>query len=142
MAYKRLIKTGRIKAYNASEQEIRSLLEIAMRDLETAERTISIDTDWAYNISYNAMLQASRALMLRVGFRPRGSAQHATVVQFVKEAIGKEHRKYVAFFDQMRRKRHRTVYETTKLIGEREAKQALVLAHDFVQLLTGLILQE
>ncbi len=102
MPYERLIKGGRIRPYDASEQEIRSLLEIAARDLATAQRTISIDPDWAYNISYNAMLQASRALMLRMGYRPRGSSQHTTVVQFVKEAISKEHSSFVALFDQMR----------------------------------------
>jgi uncharacterized protein (UPF0332 family) len=73
MAYERLIKQGRIKSYNASEQEIRNLLEIAARDLSTAEGVLSIDPNWAYNISYNAMLQSSRALMLRQGYRPRGS---------------------------------------------------------------------
>ncbi len=141
MAYERLIKQGRIKSYNASEQEIRSLLEIAARDLSTAEGVLSIDPNWAYNISYNAMLQSSRALMLRKGYRPRGSSQHATVVQFIKETLGKEYSDSVALFDQLRRKRNRTVYETALLIGAKEAKEALVLAQEFVILLTDLISQ-
>ena len=142
MAYERLIKQGRIKSYNASEQEIRSLLKIAARDLSTAEGVLSIDSDWAYNISYNAMLQSSRALMLRKGYRPRGSSQHATVVQFIKETLGKEYSDSVALFDQLRRKRNRTVYETAMLIGAKEAKEALFLAQEFVNLLTDLISQK
>ena len=142
MAYERLIKQGRIKSYNASEQEIRNLLEIAARDLSTAEGVLSIDPNWAYNISYNAMLQSSRALMLRQGYRPRGSSQHTTVVQFIKESLGNEYSDSVALFDQLRRKRNRTVYETALLIGAKEAKEALVLAQEFVNLLTDLISQK
>lgn len=142
MAYEKLLKQGRIKNYDASEQEIQRLLEIASRDLSTARSIVSIDPDWAYNISYNAMLQSSRALMLRMGFRPRGSTQHATVVQFVNKTIGKEHKDLTALFDQMRRKRNRAVYETAKLVGEKETIETLSLAHDFVTLLRDLINQE
>lgn len=142
MTYERLIKQGRIKTYDASEKEIRSLLEIASRDLSTAKNMVSINPDWVYNISYNAMLQSSRALMLRMGFRPRGSSQHATVVQFVNKTIGKEHKDFTALFDQMRRKRNRAVYETAKLVGEKETIETLSLAHDFVTLLRDLINQE
>ena len=142
MTYERLIKQGLIKAYSASEKEIRSLLEIASRDLSTAENMVGINPDWAYNISYNAMLQSSRALLLRKGFRPRGSSQHATVVQFVKQTIGEEHPNLVALFDQMRRKRNRLVYDVASLVGEKEFAEALSLAHKFVALLNNLINQE
>lgn len=142
MTYERLIKQGLIKAYDASEKEIRSLLEIASRDLSTAENMVSINQDWAYNISYNAMLQSSRALMLRKGFRPRGPNQHATVVQFVKQTIGEEYRNLVALFDQMRRKRNRLVYDVAGLVGEKECEESLSLAHEFVALLDNLINQE
>ncbi len=142
MTYERLIKQGRIKAYDASEKEIRSLLEIASRDLSTAKNMVSINPDWVYNISYNAMLQSSRALMLRKGFRPRGPSQHATVVQFVKQTIGEEYRNLVALFDQMRRKRNRLVYDVAGLVGEKECEESLSLANEFVALLDNLINQE
>jgi aryl-alcohol dehydrogenase-like predicted oxidoreductase len=45
MTYEKLIKQGRIKAYGTSEKEIQRLLEIASRDLSTAENTIEIDPD-------------------------------------------------------------------------------------------------
>jgi len=142
MPYERLIQQVRIKAYRASEGEIRNLLEIAARDLEAAESMMGIDPNWAYNIAYNALLQSSRALMLRKGFRPRGSAQHATVVQFAKETLGKDHRRLVALFDQMRRKRHRIVYETARLVGEKEAQEALDLAREYVHLLSELVTKD
>jgi uncharacterized protein (UPF0332 family) len=139
MTYEKLIKQGRIKAYDTSEKEIQRLLEIASRDLSTAEHTIEVNPDWAYNISYNAMLQSSRALMLRKGFRPRGPSQHATVVQFVKQTIGEEHRNFVSLFDQMRRKRNRLIYDVPSLIGKEECQETISLAHEFVTLLNNLI---
>ena len=84
MTYESLIKQGRMTAYTSSGKEIENLLEIAKRDLSTAKSMVEIDPDWSYKISYNAMLQSSRALMLRKGYRPRGSSQHATVVQFIQ----------------------------------------------------------
>lgn len=139
MTYERLIQQRRIKAYEASDKEIRSLLEIAARDLATAESLVDVNPDWAYNISYNAMLQSSRALMLRKGYRPRGSGQHATVVQFMTLSIDEEHRNLVTLFDQMRRKRNRMTYDVTGLVGKNECENALALAHEFVALLTSLI---
>lgn len=139
MTYDKLIQRRKMKAYEADEREIRSLLEIAARDLATAESMVDVNPDWAYNISYNAMLQTSRALMLRKGYRPRGSGQHATVVQFMKLTIDDEHRNSVTLFDQMRRKRNRMTYDVAGLVGKNECENALAVAHDFVALVTSLI---
>jgi uncharacterized protein (UPF0332 family) len=138
MTYERLIKDRRIKAYKSSEMEIKRLLEIAKRDLATAESMVDINPDWSYTISYNAILQSSRALMLRKGYRPRGSNQHATVVQFIQETLGAEQRKYVVLFDQMRRKRNRLIYDAANLVDANECKQALTLAQEFVAILQDL----
>jgi len=118
-----------IKAYDASEKEIRSLLEIASRDFSTAENIVGINPDWAYNISYNAMFQPSRALMLWKGFRPRGPSQHTNVVLFVKQTIGEEHPNLVVLFDQMRRRRNRLVYDVVSLVGSTS-----ILAISFINL--------
>jgi uncharacterized protein (UPF0332 family) len=88
MPYDQFLVLKRIKPYKARPEEVRQLLSLAVRDLATAERNLPDDPDWAYSIAYNALLQASRALMLANGFRPRGSEQHASVVQFVEEAVG------------------------------------------------------
>jgi len=63
------------------------LLQVAARDLATAEKILPDDLDWTFNIVYNAMLQAARALMLYKGFRPRGPEQHRTVVPFCELAL-------------------------------------------------------
>jgi hypothetical protein len=72
----------------------------AARDLAAAERNLPDDHDWAYTIAYNAVLQAARALVLAYGFRPRAAESHATVVQFIEEALGKKYATQIALFDQ------------------------------------------
>lgn len=92
-------------------------MRVAARDLVAAERNLRDDPDWAYSIAYNAVLQAARALVLAHGFRPRGAEQHATVVQFIEETLGEKYGSQIALFDQMRRKRHRVVYEMAGLVS-------------------------
>ena len=133
MPYDRLIKTNRIKQHQASQKEINQLLQLAKRDLMTATRNLEDAPDWAYSIAYNSILQAGRALMFHEGFRPRGGEQHATVVEFVEERLGDAYISQVRLFDQMRRKRHRVIYETAGLVSKREAEQATAFAKDFVE---------
>lgn len=72
MSYEKLLKQGRIRPYQTKPREIEQLLQVAVRDLTTADKVMPEDLDWAFNIVYNAVLQAARALMLHEGFRPRG----------------------------------------------------------------------
>lgn len=117
MMYERLLRTGRIQPYTAKPTEINQLLQVASRDLATAQKNLDDAPDWAYTIVYNAVLQASRALMLKSGFRPRGGEQHAAVVEFIEERLGPAFEKQIRLFDQIRRKRHRVIYETAGLVS-------------------------
>lgn len=104
-----------------------------------AERNLPDDRDWAYSIAYNAVLQASRALMLAEGYRPRGAEQHLTVVQFIEEVIGKTGGLDISLFDQMRRKRHRVIYEKMGLVSKQEAEQAIEFSKRFIERIRLLI---
>ena len=90
-------------------------------------------------MAYNAVLQACRALILSEGYRPRGGEQHATVVAFVEERLGLSFATQVHRLDQMRRKRHRVIYDVSGLIGKAEAEQAITFAHDFLEQLQSII---
>ena len=138
MSYEGLLRRGKIAPYHVSKQEVFSLLDVAKRDLRTAEQTLDIDIDWCYSITYNAILQASRALMLSHGYRPRGGQQHLTVVQFLREALGDSGGNEVSLFDQMRRKRHQAIYERAGLVGRNEAQGALDFGGKFVAILSHL----
>ena len=107
--------------------------------MSTAERNLDEVPDWAYSIAYNSVLQAGRALMFFDGYRPRGSDQHATVVEFVEERMGPDYEPQVRLFDQMRRKRHRVIYEVAGLVSKKEAKQAVEFAKEFVEKISEII---
>ena len=74
MAYESLLKKGLIKSFNAAPSQISDRIGLARRDVDTA-RTLS-NSDWVYNIAYNAMLQAARALMFAEGYRTAGGGCH------------------------------------------------------------------
>jgi uncharacterized protein (UPF0332 family) len=141
MPFDRLLKFNRIKPHRPDQNEITQLLQLAKRDLNTARRILDDAPDWAYSIAYNSILQAGRALMFFTGYRPRGGEQHATVVEFVEERLGSTFEGQVKLFDQMRRKRHRVIYEASGLVSKKEAEQALEFAEKFVaqiiEMITG-----
>lgn len=141
MPFERLIKTNRIKLFQSSSNDINQLLQLAKRDLSAALRNLEESPDWAYSIAYNSILQAGRALMVYDGYRPRGADQHATVVEFIEERLGQQFSNQVRLFDQMRRKRHKIIYEIAGIISNNEAEQAVNFAQTFVtqimEIITG-----
>jgi uncharacterized protein (UPF0332 family) len=118
---------------------VEKLLQVAGRDLVTAEKILGDNLDWTFNIIYNAILQAGRALMLHKGFRPRGPEQHRTVVRFCEQTLEPDQAFQIALFDQMRRKRNRLVYETVGLVSHQEVEQSLAFAKTFVEEIRSLI---
>ena len=133
MSYEKLLSEGLIKKQSPKPDAIRDLLSLAERDAKVAEQTLEVDPDWAFNIAYNSVLQASRAFMLKEGFRPRGPNQHATVVRFLQEALAQKLPEDIVTFDQMRRKRHRAVYDTAGRIGASEAEQAVIFVKNYLE---------
>ena len=77
--------------------------------------------------------------MFYSGYRPRGSDQHATVVEFTEERLGIAFTDQVRLFDQMRRKRHRVIYEIAGSISKKEAEQAIAFAKGFVANITEMV---
>lgn len=133
MAYENLLKKGLIRPFEAAPSQISDRLGLARRDIETA-RSLT-NADWAYNIAYNAMLQAARALMFAEGYRTGGGeGQHKTVVQFSELALGRTLEEEVRFFEKMRVKRNQAVYDTPGIISEAEARQAIEFATKFIHI--------
>ena len=65
-----LVKKRLIKPFKISKQQALDRLKIARRDITTAKKLLGSDTDWAFSIAYNAILQAARVLMFSMGYRP------------------------------------------------------------------------
>jgi len=88
--------------------------------------------DWALSIAYNAMLQAGRALMFLKGFRPSTQFGHIAVLRYLRATFKEQlTERIVDVFDQMRRKRHRAVYEAVDVVSRNEAQNALKWANEF-----------
>lgn len=118
--------------FPATRSEIENCILLAERDLSVADSIV--DEDWAFNIAYNAMLQAGRAWMFSQGYRPRGETGHVAVVRFAGATLGKDAAGFVALFDSMRRKRHRAVYDEPGIVSSQELRSALSAAKAFLAL--------
>lgn len=135
MNFKSLLNQGKIKPIKASKEEIKDILSLADRDMKMAEFIITQDLDWTFSIAYNASLQASRAYMYSLGYRPSSNQAHKNTFEFMKLALGKDYENLVSFFDRMRPKRNRAIYDTAGVITETEAKELFKKSKEFVRII-------
>jgi len=139
MTVEKLRNEGLIEPISASLPKAVRGIRRAQRDFSSAQIMLPIDEEWTYTMAYHAMLRAGRALMAADGYRPKGKAQHRTVVVYVGSRLGSRFRDLVSDFDRMRRKRHEFVYDFERPIPHQEAEQALKDAQDLVGAIASLI---
>jgi uncharacterized protein (UPF0332 family) len=140
MSYEELLNKGLIKRFKASPSQVKSRIELAIRDIKAAKLMMANDRDWAFSMAYNAMLQATRALMFAEGFRPSaGEGQHKVAVQFAEITLGEKFQDEIYIFDKMRSKRHRVIYDVSGIISLKEASQAFEFAVKFVDKVLELV---
>jgi len=132
MSIERLVKEGTIHPFDATQDEVDRAIEIARRDLALAERLVGESLDWCFSIAYNAVLQACRAYMFHVGYRPASAEAHRATFEFMRSSVGEPFQKSVSYFDRARKKRHRTIYDEVGLVTEKEAKELLKRAKEFL----------
>ena len=133
VSLKRLEAQRLIEKIHFSDKQIISNITRAQKDLVTAKANLEIDEEWAYTISYHAMLRAGRALMFSLGYRPKGKDQHKTVVDFSSEILGEDFKNLTNRFNRMRIKRHDFIYEPERPIPKTEAIKSLESAEKFVK---------
>ncbi len=135
MKYDELLKSGRIRKERISRREVDRALGRAERDLKTARSVMPSDWDWGFAITYNAILQASRAYMFAQGYRPASTEGHKNTFAFMRVAMGKEYEDMMSYFDRMRSKRNQAIYDVAGLITETEARNLFKTATKFVALI-------
>jgi len=133
MSIDELIRSGKVREFKATTDEIKKPLEIAERDITFAENIVSKNLDWSLNITYNAVLQACRGYMFFLGYRPASYEAHKNVFQFMEVVVSEDYKDIVSYFDRIRKKRHRTMYDEVGLVSEKEAKEAFQMAKKFVK---------
>ena len=132
MSVEELLRSGRIRRAKISPGEVEQALKRADRDLRIARRIMAEDWDWGFAVTYNAVLQASRAFMFAEGFRPASAEGHKNVFAYMRAALGKEHADLIDYFDRMRTKRNQALYDVAGLITETEARSLFAKATGFV----------
>ena len=132
-----LIRAGRIREHKATRREIDSILNRARKDINVAGEMMAHDWDWCFAIAYNAVLQASRAFMFSRGFRSEMKDAHKNTFAFMKEVLGDEHAELIMYFDRMRVKRNRVLYDIAGIISETEARNLIGNAKKFVAFIAG-----
>lgn len=134
MNFEKLLEENKIKEVTKTELD----LSLAERDLVVALHNFEAeDFDWALSIVYNAVLQACRALMFSLGFRPVGKNQHKTVFEFI-ELVGLN-KDLINFFNAVRKTRHVAVYDSSGVVSESLANETLSKAKEFVQEIRTLV---
>lgn len=86
----KLRKEGYIKKIKTNPQKVEDSLELAKRDLKVAQKIINTNTDWAFNIAYNSILQSIRAVMFKKGYRPSSHNSHIAVGKFASTVLTKK----------------------------------------------------
>ncbi|MBU4343391.1 MAG: HEPN domain-containing protein [Candidatus Omnitrophica bacterium] len=140
MSYQGLLKEGKIKIHQASSEEIKDVLEVADRDLSFAKDSMTHNWDWAFTIAYNAALSASRAYMYKLGYRPSSAESHKTVWRFMLLALPEQHHDRINFFNRMRVKRNRNLYDHVGLISQTEVAQIIASAERHAEVIKKLTL--
>lgn len=139
MSYQDLLREGKIKPHQSFYEEIKSMLEVADRDINFAKQSIAHSWDWAFTIAYNASLSVSRAYMYHLGYRPSTPEGHKTVWRFMLLTLPKEYHDRINFFDHMRIKRHKNLYDHVGLISETEVRQIISSAEEYIKDIKELI---
>lgn len=132
MSLDKLISEGRVHPFKATPEEINKAMEIAQRDLALAQKILFENLDWCFSITYNAVLQTSRAYMFHLGYRPSSSEAHKATFEFMQLVIEEPYTKQISYFDRVRKKRHRTLYDEVGIVTEKEAKTLLNHAREFI----------
>jgi len=118
-------------------EQIKGFMDSASEKIGKAKKILSVDEQIAFQAAYDAMLRVSLAFMLSFGKRARnGVGHHKIIIDFVSKKLGSEYKNIIRTFDLMRRKRNEAIYEPISSISEKEAKESLVVASKYLQIIS------
>ena len=131
---KEFIDKGLIKKDDSIDSfQVLSVIKKSRRSIKSAKLLVEDDQENSYQLAYEAMLQAGRALVFSFGFRPRAAGSRKIVVDFSKKVLGKEIATTVFKFNKMRKTRHYLVYGTGLYISEVDSRNAILFATKFLK---------
>jgi hypothetical protein len=119
-------KNGWVIKHKTSPAEVADILAAVDRDLATC-RTPNLDTDWRFNIAYNAALQAATAALAAAGYRAAREMHHYRVIKSLAFTISGD-AEVIDLLGRFRKKRNVGTYERAGIISDYEAGVMVSLA--------------
>lgn len=123
---------GQLETFKMEQDQLIKHVQSAYQDLKEAKITFQVSDKAAYLFAYTAMLKIGRALLFLKGHRPKGPAQHETVVEVAGSILGSGFTSLTDQFDRMRRKRNKLIYDIGDLISHSDAQEAFKAAEQYV----------
>lgn len=129
-----LLKSRLVEKFEADPDQIKNVMGIAESNIKSARKVLEIkEWELAHNTAYNAMLQASRALMFAKGYRPMSQEHHVAVISFVQVVYSaKFDRELLKAFDNARKRRNESWYDQVGSISPQQAEKLVRMAEEFV----------
>jgi uncharacterized protein (UPF0332 family) len=135
MTWKKLLGENKIQEKSVSEAEVKAVFAKARKTLRSAEHLLDEDEESAYQLAYEAMLIAGRALMFSRGVKPRSVGAHKVTVEFCEAFLGENYRLFIEKLDRARKKRHYLMYGVGQIISSTEVKSLIETAKAFLSII-------
>jgi hypothetical protein len=119
-------KNGWLVEHRATPGEISGLRAAVDRDLKVCA-TPELDTDWRFNIAYNAALQTATMALAAAGYRAVREMHHFRVIHSLSFSIGADAAR-IDLLDRFRKKRNIGTYEQAGVVSNYEAEEMHRLA--------------
>ena len=117
---------GHLQKHRTSDDEVRSLRELILRDMADA-RIEQLSDDRRFATAYNAALQISKLALACAGFRvSKGQSAHFTSFEMAATAIPTtEIQELTDYFDTCRRKRNHIDYDGSQIVSRTETEELI-----------------
>lgn len=139
MNYSELIEKGIAENKTPNLNEIKNLQQRSYNDLNAAKNIIEDDREWAYLISFFAMLRILKTLIRAEGIIPKGIDESKNIILIAGLILGKDFKSLLNKLDRMRRRTENFIKEYNKPITKYESQQALLDAEEFVKKIDAII---
>jgi len=127
MSLEERLQRGELRREPARPEEIRRLMDAAARRIEDAAST-SIHPETRLEQAYHAILSCALAALRVESFRAANApGKHRFVLSSLADTLGTSP-DLIAYFQQLRRMRHRGIYEGSIHVSETEVEGAVTEA--------------
>jgi len=139
VTWAKLLANKEVQKHRTSKTELDEMRNLIARDLTDAALT-GLSADRQFATAYNAALQAANMAIACGGYRVSSkTGHHKLSFESTKLALGTTAGQYTDYFETCRRKRNVIDYTHSHVATETEAKEILVKAKEFYEVVEAWI---